>query len=154
MEVSSTRIDFTPPAERASRTTVIDGHVFHEGRLFASQDWVKKGDIKKATNYVRGVADTYGQNQKPLVYKFTTENGRDCFLVGDSHHRVGIGLLEGIPVTAEIDADLGVVSDELLNDPRSAARKFAVLGIDGIWPYQTFLKKLIEAKTQLEASGK
>lgn len=154
MEVSSTRIDFTPPAERANRTAVIDGHVFHEGRLFASQDWAKKGDIKKATNYVRGVADTYGPNQKPLVYKFATEDGKECYLVGDAHHRIGIGLAEGVPITAEIDADLGMISKELLNDPGMAARKFGVLGIDGIWPYQVFMKKLIEARTQLEAMGK
>lgn len=148
----SERIKFTPKDVEPVRV-VLDGALYSEGRLFASQTWINKGDMRKAYEYVKG-NDTYGEKQKPLIYEFTDAEGRVCYLVGDSQHRTAVGLLEGKPITATVDQNLGVVEEELMGNPNLAAQRYAILGIDGIWPFKVFMEKFVEAKINMGAKGK
>lgn len=141
-------IIFTPKEKLASRGVILDADMYTSGRLYASQIWIKPGDITPAYQYVKG-KDTYGKGHEPTVYSFTNKEGEACFLVGDSHHRTAVGLIEGKPITAFIEAELGMIPDKILKDPHLAMQRFAVLGIDGIWPFKDFVQKFVEVKINL-----
>lgn len=141
----SQRIEFTLPSERKATTISITSEMYLEGRLYSSQIWATKDEAKRAKKLIAYGENTYG-NPNPIVYTFQDEEGRDCILVGDGHHRVGYAIVEGIPLTAEVDAKLGVIEQEMLQNPKKTAQRFAVLGIEGIYPFKSFMNSFIEIR--------
>lgn len=149
MESSSSSIEFIKPMEKETSKFIVTPEVFHEGRLFASQNWVTPGDIRKAHALAEG-NDLYGE-EEVMGYSFTDSEGRACFLVGDGHHRAAVFLAEGKELSATIDARIKVTPEMLLN-PSLAAQKLAILGIEGIWPFRDFMKEFVEVKVNMNGS--
>lgn len=147
------RIEFTPPAEREAHKLPVTATMFLEGRLYASQNWAKASGVKRAKDFVSGMANIYKPSEPVVAYAFQDEEGRECILMGDGHHRVGESLIEGKKIEAEIDAKLGILGKDLLEDPKKAAQAFGVIGIEGIWPFKTFMSRFTDARIDLN-SGK
>lgn len=148
---SVSRVKLIPKEERESTTTILGANMYTTGKMWASQSWAKKADVKRAQDFFQG-KDTYG-NKKPLVYRFTNPEGETCYLIGDGHHRAGEALIEGKDLQAQIDADLGTIEQELLDNPRLAAQKFAVLGIEGIWQFREFMRIFTDVRIDLVAKN-
>lgn len=121
--------------------------VFKGGDLYASQMWIREGDILKAAKFNEGhLIKSYPRF--PLVY-WAKLNDRVVFIVGDGHHRIADALISGVPIMAEIDLELKDLTEELIKDPRSAEIKYGVYGLFGIWRYQEFLNLYKEKLTEL-----
>lgn len=149
--IGKVKIEMTPLSERGMRTFTVNAKAYGDGKLFASQDWVKPEDVAKAKKYVAG-ENGYGESQRILGFKFIDKNGRECFLIGDGHHRAAAAIVEGRDLEYEIDADLGILPEEILKDPKLAAQKLAILGVKGLWPFQAFMRKFTEVK--FDSNGK
>lgn len=133
------KIDFIPRQEREAHKFTVTGDLYLEGRLYATQPWATEPEKRRAINFLAGNNRLYSAKEGPMGYRFRDREGRECILIGDGHHRTGESIVEGKGIGVEIDADLGVLTPEILVNPHLAAQKLAVLGLEGIWPFQTFM---------------
>ncbi len=134
------KIDFIARAEREANKVTVTGSLMHEGRLFATQMWATEPEKRRAVNFLAGDSNLYNSKENPMGYRFRDVKGLECILIGDGHHRTGESIIEGKGIEIEIDADLGTIPPEMLNNPKLAAQKLAVLGLDGIWPFEVFME--------------
>ena len=110
-----------------------------QNRLYASQTWVLPHKTILARDYNSGVV-SMPRLLFPQAYSFN-QQGKDCFLIGDGHHRTADALLRGLSLDLDLVGDLGNVSDLLTNLPDKFAIRFATYGFEGIWPFRHYIGK-------------
>lgn len=126
---------------------LITPDMYLTGRLYASQDWAKRADVEKARAFTQGIIPDYKSPDRSEAYTFHVEADQEIrVLIGNGHHRTAEGLLEGRPYGLEVGAYLGVLSQELLDNPQLAMQKLAVLGIQGVFPFKKFMQKFIDVR--------
>ena len=65
-------------------------------------------------------------------------------LIGNGNHRVSSAITQGLQIECEKDADFGSLSRGVVEDPRVARIRFAVYGIEGIYPFHEQVNKYKE----------
>ena len=139
MEQKSTFKQESPP-----RQIPITMDMVKDGTLFSSQDWVEGHKVSKAVAYNNGNS-TY-KSLHPSAYVFHY-HGRECYLIGDGHHRISDALDRGIPISATTDINLGEIDDDLMRNKNKIQQRFAIFGIETIMPFQYFLNKFINVSS-------
>ncbi len=144
------RIKFVPEHEKPKEIIAVTPEMFLEGKVWASQKWADTGDVKRAMQATAGEEVSYTKSDEALAYSFHDSEGRENILIGNGHHRTAAGIVEGSPYKLQIDGNLGVLSQEILENPNLAMQKLAVLGIEGVWPFKTFMVEFVKKKTDLK----
>lgn len=117
--------------------------------VFASQPWVNDKDMSRAYQYNSGHSH-YKSQEHPTLYRFNNQ-AVTAVLIGDGHHRVADAFIRHLPIRLEVDVDFGEIDPRLLTNPGLAAQRFAKYGIEGIWPFATFMEKFMAKQTPLSA---
>ncbi len=129
---------------------LITPEMYLDGKVWASQKWADTGDVRRAMQATVGTHVVYARSDEALAYSFSDSEGRENILVGNGHHRTAAGIVENTPFEIQIDGDLGVLPQEILENPTLAMQKLAVLGIEGVWPFKTFMVEFVKKKTDLK----
>ncbi len=143
------KITFLKEGVEQARKVPITPEMYLDGRLFASQKWAKTGDVEKAVALMKGKIPDYRRPDESVAYSFLNQEGQECILVGNGHHRTAIGIVEGRPYEITIGGELGVLPNELLYNPHLAMQKLAVLGVEGVFPFREFMQEFVKKKTDL-----
>lgn len=140
-------------SEPAERKTAVTAEMFANGEIWASQNWAREADKKKAIAFTRGLIGDYKRPDESEAFVFLTEDGRENILILNGHHRSAQGIVEEKPYEIAIRGGLGVLSPEILQNPQLAAQKLAVLGIEGIWPFRDFIRIYLDVRIDKNGNG-
>lgn len=142
------RIKVLKESEEDRRVTVTP-EMYLEGRVWASQKWVKTDDLFKALAFTEGRIPDYKKPDKSLAYVFLDKKRKENILIGNGHHRTAAGIIENKPYEIAVGGSLGILPDKVLHDPILARQKLAVLGVEGVWPFKEFMNEFVRKKTDL-----